>query len=90
YDKLGFGRVEVFTKPGTDKYHGFYSIQGGDKSFNTSNPFLGASNNQPDYHTIFMIGSISGPINRFSSFTVGGSHRTIQDNSIVNPGGFYA
>lgn len=90
YDKLGFGRVEVFTKPGTDKYHGFYSIQGGDKSFNTSNPFLGASNNQPDYHTIFMIGSISGPINRFSSFTVGGSHRTIEDNSIVNPGGFYA
>ncbi|HEY0161071.1 MAG TPA: carboxypeptidase-like regulatory domain-containing protein [Edaphobacter sp.] len=90
YDTLGYGRVEVFTKPGTDKYHGFYSIQGGDKSFNTSNPFLGQSNNQPDYHTVFMLGSISGPINRFSSFTVGGSHRNIQDNSIVNPGGFYA
>jgi len=90
YDKLGYGRVEVFTKPGTDKFHGNYSIQGGDKSFNTSNPFLGQSNNQPDYHTIFMIGSISGPINRFSSFTVGGSHRNIEDNSIVNPGGYYA
>jgi hypothetical protein len=90
YDKLGYGRVEVFTKPGTDKYHGNYSIQGGDKAFNTSNPFLGQSNTQPDYHTIFMIGSISGPINRFSSFTVGGSHRDIQDNSIVNPGGYYA
>ncbi|HEY2039768.1 MAG TPA: carboxypeptidase regulatory-like domain-containing protein [Edaphobacter sp.] len=90
YDKLGYGRVEVFTKPGTDKYHGSYSIQGGDKAFNTSNPFLGQSNSQPDYHTIFMIGSVSGPINRFSSFTVGGSHRNIEDNSIVNPGGFYA
>jgi hypothetical protein len=90
YDRLGFGRVEVFTKPGTDKYHGNFSIQGGDKAFNTSNPFLGASNNQPDYHTIFMIGSVSGPINHFSSFTVGGSHRNIQDNSIVNPGGYYA
>ena len=22
YDKLGYGRIEVFTKPGTDKYHG--------------------------------------------------------------------
>jgi len=22
YDKLGYGRVEVFTKPGTDKFHG--------------------------------------------------------------------
>ena len=42
YDKLGYGRVEVFTKPGTDKYHGNLSVQGGDNVFNTSNPFLGA------------------------------------------------
>jgi hypothetical protein len=90
YDKLGYGRVEVFTKPGTDKYHGNLSVQGGDNAFNTSNPFLGPSNTQPPYHTIFVIGNVSGPINRFSSFTVGGSHRTIQDNNIVNPSGFYA
>ena len=90
FDKLGYGRIEVFTKPGTDKYHGNFSTQGGDKLFNTSNPFLGASNTQPSYHTIFMMGSISGPINRIASFAVNGSHRTIQDNNIVNPGGFYA
>jgi hypothetical protein len=90
YDKLGYGRVEVFTKPGTDKYHGSLSVQGGDNAFNTSNPFLGPSNTQPPYHTIFVLGSVSGPINRFASFTVGGSHRTIQDNNIVNPSGFYA
>ncbi|MEO6983136.1 MAG: TonB-dependent receptor, partial [Edaphobacter sp.] len=90
YDKLGYGRVEVFTKPGTDKYHGYYSVQGGDKAFNTSSPFLGSANTQPPYHTIFMLGSISGPINHSASFTVGGSHRTIEDNSIVNPSGYYA
>ena len=90
YDKLGYGRVEVFTKPGTDKFHGNYSVQGGDKSFNTSNPFLGASNTQPGYYTLFMIGSISGPLSHKASFTVGGSHRTIKDNNIVNPSGFYA
>jgi hypothetical protein len=90
YDKLGYGRVEVFTKPGTDKYHGNYSVQGGDKSFNTSNPFLGASNTQPGYYTLFMIGSVSGPLSHTASFTVGGSHRTIIDNNIVNPSGFYA
>ncbi len=90
YDKLGYGRVEVFTKPGTDKFHGNISVQGGARQFNTSNPFLGAANNQPDYHRVFIIGSVSGPINRFSSFTVGGSHRDIQNNSIVNPSGFYA
>ena len=90
FDKIGYGRIEVFTKPGTDKFHGNYSVQGGDKAFNTSNPFLGSANQQPDYHTLFMIGSVTGPINHFSSFSVGGSHRTIQDNSIVNPTGFYA
>ena len=90
YDKLGYGRVEVFTKPGTDKLHGNINVQGGDKAFNTSNPFLGAANTQPDYHRLFILGSITGPINHFSSFTVGGSHRDIQNNSIVNPSGFYA
>jgi hypothetical protein len=90
FDKLGYGRVEVFTKPGTDKYHGNYSVQGGDKSFNTSNPFLGAANTQPGYYTLFMIGSVSGPLSHSASFTVGGSHRTIIDNNIVNPSGFYA
>jgi hypothetical protein len=90
FDKLGYGRVEVFTKPGTDKYHGNYSVQGGDNHFNTSNPFLGPSNTQPPYYTLFMIGSVSGPLSHAASFTVGGSHRTIIDNNIVNPSGFYA
>src|ERR1700733_10496210 len=26
YDKLGYGRIEIFTKPGTDKYHGQVSV----------------------------------------------------------------
>jgi len=90
FDKLGYGRVEVFTKPGTDKYHGNYSVQGGNNSLNTSNPFLGSSNTQPPYHTLFMIGSVSGPLSHSASFTVGGSHRTIIDNNIVNPSGYWA
>ena len=90
YDRLGYGRVEVFTKPGTDKFHGNFNIQGNTKAFNTSNPFLGSANNQPGYHTIFMLGSISGPLTHSTSFTVSGSHRNIANNSIVNPSGFYA
>ncbi len=82
FDKQGFGRVEVFTKPGTDKYHGNFSLQGNDKSFNTSSPFLGASNQQPDYHRIFFIGSLTGPLTKTSSYSIAGSYRDIQDNSI--------
>lgn len=90
FDKMGFGRIEVFTKPGTDKFHGNYSVQGGDQSLNTSNPFLGSTNAQPGYYTLFMLGNVTGPISHFSSFSVGGSRRTIQDNNIVNPSLFYA
>ena len=82
FDKQGFGRVEVFTKPGTDSFHGNLSLQGNAKFLNTSNPFLGATNVQPDYHRIFFIGSLTGPLTKKSSFSVGGSDRVIQDNSI--------
>lgn len=90
YDRLGYGRVEVFTKPGTDKFHGFYSVEGGDKAFNTSSPFLGSTNTQPDYHRILMFGSFSGPLSHSMSFSVGGSHRTIDDNALIYPSGYYA
>ena len=82
FDKQGFGRVEVFTKPGTDSYHGNASIQGNDKAFNTSSPFLGPTNQQPDYHRIFFLGSLTGPLTKKSSYSVAGSDRIIQDNSI--------
>src|SRR5271156_6461971 len=41
YDKLGYGRVEIFTKPGTDKFHGNFQVNGQANFLNTSNPFLG-------------------------------------------------
>ncbi len=33
YDKLGYGRIEIFTKPGTDKYHGQFFVLGNDSVF---------------------------------------------------------
>ena len=82
FDKQGFGRVEVFTKPGTDSYHGSASIQGNTKAFNTSSPFLGPANQQPSYHRVFFLGSLTGPLTKTSSYSLAGSYRQIQDNSI--------
>src|SRR6478752_7614838 len=59
YDKLGYGRIEVFTKPGTDKFHGQVSVQGNSSAFNAPNPFV--SNESPYYSTIYN-GNIGGPI----------------------------
>ena len=39
YDRLGFGRIEIFTKPGTDKFRGQVSFNFGDRIFNSRNPF---------------------------------------------------
>ncbi len=46
YDKLGYGRIEIFTKPGTDKLHGQFQVNGNDSSFNSPTPFGGP---QPGY-----------------------------------------
>src|SRR5207237_303116 len=42
YDQLGYGRVGVFTKPGTDKFHGHLGFNYNHKLLNTSSPFLRA------------------------------------------------
>jgi hypothetical protein len=90
YDQLGYGRIEIITKPGTDKYHGSGSFQVSDKSFNTSTPFLGAANNQPDYHTLFGFANLTGPIKPGMSFSIGGSYRDIAANNIINPTDIYS
>jgi len=83
YEKLGFGRVEILTKPGTDKFRGNINVQGNQKWLNTSSPF---AQNQPDYHTFFLLGSLSGPLTKTSSFNVSGSNRDIEDNNIISKG----
>ena len=81
YDKLGYGRIEILTKPGTDKFHGQFFVQGNASQFNTGNPF---SNNIPDYHTIQFNGTVNGPINRSASFFVSAERRNINDAAIVS------
>jgi hypothetical protein len=82
FDKLGYGRIEVFTKPGTDKYHGQLFISGNDSAFNSPNPFGGA--NQPAYDSTQFSGNIGGPINKKSSFFIDAQRRNINDLSDVN------
>ncbi len=38
YDRLGYGRIEILTKPGTDKLHGQFFIQGNDKQLQYRQP----------------------------------------------------
>jgi hypothetical protein len=82
YDKLGYGRIEVFTKPGTDKLHGQFLLDGNSSGFNTQDPFVASP--QPSYDSILFNGSIGGALNKASSFFVSGQYRDINNLSAIN------
>ncbi len=83
YDKLGYGRIEIFTKPGTDKYHGQFSVEGNSSAMNSRNPFLGTAAQQP-YDSVIYQGNIGGPINKKASFFFTVQRRNIDEIAVVN------
>src|SRR5580658_2279311 len=82
YDKLGYGRIEVFTKPGTDKFHGQAMVDGNDSAFNSPNPFGGAD--QPGYDSTLFTANVGGPLNKKASFFLDAQRRNIHDLNEVN------
>jgi hypothetical protein len=82
YDKLGMGRIEIFTKPGTDKYHGQLEFNENNAIFNARNPFI---SNKPDYHTEQIEGNVGGPAGKKASFFLSGQTRRIGDVGVVSP-----
>jgi hypothetical protein len=82
YSRLGFGRIEIFTRPGTDTFHGQASLNFSNQSLNSRNPF--ASTREP-YRFLLYGGSLSGPvIKKRASFFLDFERRDVNDNSIVN------
>jgi hypothetical protein len=81
YDKLGYGRIEILTKPGTDKLHGTFMVNGNDSSLNALNPVV---KSEPAYYSTFMMGNLGGSLTKKSSFFVSVFRRNEQENAIVN------
>jgi hypothetical protein len=81
YDKLGYGRIEIFTKPGTDKFHGQVMVNGNDSAFNSRNPF---APEVPPYHSLLFDGNFGGPLNKKASFFFDGQRRNIDDAAVVS------
>jgi hypothetical protein len=82
YDRLGYGRIEIFTKPGTDKLHGEIGSRGNDSSFNSKNPLLAGP--QPSYYSYDLKGSVGGPLSKNSSYFLSVFSRNHQNTSVVN------
>ncbi len=81
FDKLGYGRIEILTKPGTDTLHGRAFLMGNDNAFNTSNPFTGAI---PAYYKIQYNGTVSGAMSKWASYFLSVEGRTYQDASVYD------
>ena len=81
YDHLGYGRIEIFTKPGTDKYRGnvFFNISDG--ILNSRNPY---SANKADFQSKSFGGNFSGPMGKKASFFLDFERRANDDNAVVS------
>ncbi|HEV2494242.1 MAG TPA: carboxypeptidase regulatory-like domain-containing protein [Terriglobia bacterium] len=81
YDRVGYGRIEITTKPGANQYHGQFMVNGNASAFNSRNPFAGQ---EPPYHSEFFNGNFGGPLNKKAAFFVDAFRRNIQDDSVVS------
>lgn len=81
FDRLGYGRVEILTKPGADKLHGEVRMSYGNSIFNARNPF---APDKPDYQRKMYDASLGGPIGRKASFTLQFQRREIGQAALIN------
>jgi Carboxypeptidase regulatory-like domain len=81
FDKLGYGRIEILTKPGTDHWHGMFMANGNDSAFNSLNTFV---TSEPPYYSTFFLGNVSGSLNKSTSLFMSGFRRDNDANSIIN------
>jgi hypothetical protein len=81
YDRIGYGRIEIITKPGSEKLHGSLSGYGTTSALNTANPLV---SQQPDYDLYSYSGLISGPLAKNTSFILSGVYVQKQNQNIVD------
>ncbi len=81
YDRIGFGRIEIFTKPGTDKFRGQGFFNFNDESLNSRNPF---ADSRAAYQSRQFGGNLSGPISKKASFFLDFERRSIDDLAVIN------
>ncbi len=82
FDRLGYGRIEILTKPGTDKLHGQIEARGNYSSFNARNPILQTA--EPSYYSYNLQGSVGGPISKSASYFVSAFGRNTQNVDVID------
>jgi hypothetical protein len=81
FDRVGFGRVEILTRPGTDRLRGsaFYEIDSG--KLDARNPY---ATEKPSFLTQNSNFNLGGSINKKTSFFLDFNRRHQDDQALVN------
>jgi hypothetical protein len=83
FDRPGFGRIEIFTKPGTESFHGQAFLQYNQDYLNSRSPLLQQSTKPPFKQEFFGM-SLGGPIKQNkASFSLNAEHRIITENAFI-------
>jgi hypothetical protein len=82
YDKVGYGRIEIFTKPGTNQWHGQSSLNTTESVLNARNPFITTS--VPPYYSLEANENVGGPLGKNASLFFNADYRNIDDQSVLN------
>ena len=81
YDTLGYGRIEILTKPGSDKFHGSLYNNFGDSFWNSRNPY--ATQKAPFFLDEYG-GNLEGPLSNKGSFFLAADAAAINNGAIIN------
>ena len=82
FDRMGFGRIEIITRPGTDKYRGEASFRFNNDHLNTANPY---APNKPPYQREDYSLEFAGPLAKGkASFSFDSDYRSVDDNQTIN------
>jgi hypothetical protein len=81
FDRVGYGRIEIFTKPGTAQWHGQVSVNKNDAALNARDPF---ATTNAGFASTQIEGNIGGPLGKNASIFFNIDERDIQDQALVS------
>lgn len=82
FDRPGNNRIEILTRPGSDRFRGGLNGAFNDESLNSRNPF---APNRASSQTRRFGGNFGGPIKKGkSSFFVDLNHNSVDNNALIN------
>lgn len=82
FDSPGFGRIQVFTRPGTDNIHVGAFFTYGNHALDTRNPFV--QGDMPNYDNRQISGNASGPLGKHLSWSMDVSQRKFNTAQLIN------